>query len=68
MKMKDDMIQGKCQLVFISPEQLIGNPKFCTMCQSQCYTKKLVAFVIDEAHCVKKWLVTYHFRGQGAVP
>ena len=28
MKMKDDVIQGKCQLVFISPEQLIGNPKF----------------------------------------
>ena len=24
------------------------------------YTKKLVAFVIDEAHCVKKRLVTVH--------
>ena len=34
VKMKDDVIQGKCQLVYISPEQLIGNLKFHTMCQS----------------------------------
>ena len=52
------MLQGECQLVYISPEQLIGNSKFRTLCQSECYTKKLVALVIDEAHCVKKWYVT----------
>ena len=51
----DNVIEGKYQLVYISPEQLIGNPKYRTMCQSEIYVEKLVAFVVDEAHCVKKW-------------
>ena len=43
--------------MYISPEQLIGNPRYRTMCQSEVYAKKLVGLVIDEAHCVKKWYV-----------
>ena len=47
----------KYQLVYINPEQLIGNPRYRTMCQSEVYAENLVGLVIDEAHCVKKWYV-----------
>ena len=39
-------MQVECQLVYISPEQLIGKPKFRRLCQSECYAKILVAFVM----------------------
>ena len=54
-QMKAEVIEGRYQLVFISPEQLIGNVRFRSMCQNEVYTEKLTALVIDEAHCVKKW-------------
>ena len=54
--MKSGVVEGRYQLVFISPEQLIGRAKFRCMCQNEVYTERLVALVIDEAHCVKKWV------------
>ena len=57
VEMREKVIEGKYQLVYISPEQLIGNPKYRSMCQSEVYVENLVALVIDEAHCVKKWYV-----------
>ena len=54
-KMKTGVVEGRYPLVFISPEQLIGRERFRSMCQNECYLEKLVALVIDEAHCVKKW-------------
>ena len=54
-QMKTGVIEGRYQLVFISPEQLICKERFRSMCKSDCYTEKLVALVVDEAHCVKKW-------------
>ena len=58
VQMREDVILGKYQLVYISPEQLIGNPRYRTMCRSEIYIEKLVALVIDEAHCVKKMVST----------
>ena len=55
VRMKSGVLEGKYQLVFISPELLIGKEKFRCMCQNEIYTERLVALVIDEAHCVKKW-------------
>ena len=49
------VISGAVQLVYISPESLICNPMFCNMLLSPVYKEKLVALVIDEAHCVKTW-------------
>lgn len=43
------------QLVFISPESIIGNPTFLKMLLSSRYQRKLTTFVVDEAHCVKSW-------------
>ena len=52
---KSGVLEGRYQLVFISPEQLIAKEKFRCMCQNEIYTERLVSLVIDEAHCVKKW-------------
>ena len=49
------VLMGQCQLVFITPEVLIDNSRFCNMLLSTTYKEKLVALVIDEAHCVKTW-------------
>ena len=49
------VVEGKVQLVFISPENLLHNPRFRTMLTSPVYKEHLCAFVVDEAHCVKSW-------------
>lgn len=48
--MKAGVLEGKCQHVFVSPEQLIENKRF--LCQSENCQDKLIALVIDEAHYV----------------
>ena len=47
------VLNGTIQLVFISPENLLNNRKFCTMFEKDIYQERMVALVIDEAHCVK---------------
>lgn len=49
------VLQGKVQLVYISPESLLNNCSFRNMLLSPTYKTKLRALVIDEAHCVKTW-------------
>ena len=39
----------------MSPESLQTNATWRDMLQSDVYQTNLVAFVVDEAHCVKKW-------------
>ena len=56
-QIKADVVEGRYQLVFISPEQLISRERFRSMCTNECYAERLVVLVVDEAHCVKKWLV-----------
>ena len=51
------VISGEAQLVYISPEAIINNPKYRQMLSSPVYKEKLVAVAIDEAHLVKEWLV-----------
>ena len=47
--------EGAYQLVLFSPEGLISNRRWRHMLREQPYASRLVALVIDEAHCVKKW-------------
>ena len=49
------VLNGKIQLVYISPENLLKNPCFRNMLTSDCYKENLRALVVDEAHCVKLW-------------
>ena len=51
------VISGEAQLVFISPEAIINNPKYRQMLSTSVYKEKLVAVAVDEAHLVKEWLV-----------
>ena len=51
----DEVYEGKYQLVFISPEALLADETWREMLHSPIYQERLVAFVVYEAHCVKKW-------------
>ena len=52
---EDAILEGKYTVVYFSPEQLLRRSKWREMLQSEVYQKNLVAFVVDEAHCVKQW-------------
>ena len=49
------VVNGHIQLVLITPESIISNPRYRSMLLSKTYQHKLVALVVDEAHCVKTW-------------
>ena len=53
--MKDGVIKGEYQLVYIIPELLMVNLKWREMLRSTVYQSKLRGFIVDEAHCVTKW-------------
>ena len=52
---KRRVLKGEVQLVFITPENIIENRTYRDMLLLPVYQEKLVALVIDEAHCVKTW-------------
>ena len=52
---KDKVLKGEVQLVFITPESIICNSVYRKMLMSVAYKEKLVAVVVDEAHCVRTW-------------
>ena len=54
-EMKSGVIDGKFQLVYLSPEQLVQDLELCEMFRSPLYQQSLVAFVVDEAHCIDTW-------------
>ena len=47
-----EVSQGNFQLVFFTPEMLIGSKRWRNMLTGNVYSERLKAFVIDEAHCV----------------
>ena len=49
------VLEGKIQLVYISPEAILKNWHYRHMLLSEAYKEKLVALAIDEAHCIKTW-------------
>jgi len=57
---KDKVLKGTYKLVFTSPESILTNTLWRDMLQNTVYQENLVALVVDEAHCVKKWYVHDH--------
>ena len=51
------VLYGEYQLVFISPEALFLTIEWRRMLSKDRYRRNLVGFIVDEAHCVQKWLV-----------
>ena len=47
--------KAEYQLVFISPEALFATLEWRRTLCSDLYRTNLVGFIVDEAHCVKKW-------------
>ncbi|XP_019858455.1 PREDICTED: uncharacterized protein LOC100633019 [Amphimedon queenslandica] len=52
---KQGIVSGRYQVVFTTPELLLQNKDWIHVFQSASLTERLIAIVIDEAHCVKKW-------------
>ena len=51
------IIKGEVQLIYISPENILCNNKYHQMLSSAVYKNNLIGIAVDEAHCVKTWLV-----------
>lgn len=49
--------QGGFSLVFMSPEALVSGCTWRETLRSPVYQRNLAAVVVDEAHCIEKWLV-----------
>ena len=56
-EMVGNVCMGGYQLVYLSPEALLTDERWRDMLLSPVYAGNLVALVVDEAHCVKKWSV-----------
>ena len=54
-QLQASVMNGEFQLLFIGPELLLLNPLWRAMVRVPAYIEKLVAFAIDEAHCITQW-------------
>lgn len=54
-RVKEDIQGGKFRIVLISPEALFSGLEWKQVLCNVFYRSNLVAFVVDEAHCIKKW-------------
>ena len=50
-----DILDGRCQLVFGSPETWLLEDKWRDMLSSQVYRENLLGIVVDEVHVAYKW-------------
>ena len=48
---------GTLHLVLFSPESLLSGHRWRELLEVEPYKSNIVAFVVDKAHCVKKWWV-----------
>ena len=56
-EMVGSVCMGAYQLVYLSPEVLLTDERWRDMLLCPVYARNLVALVVDEAHCVKRWSV-----------
>ena len=52
---KQQIVSGEYQIILTTPELLLTNKNWRDVFQSPSLQERLVAVVVDEAHCVKKW-------------
>ena len=51
----DSVLEGKYQLVLISPEKIVNNTAYRNMLLSKPYQNNIIGLAVDEAHCVQTW-------------
>ena len=56
MSVKEAVLMGEYQLVLFTPEMFLEQKRWRKMLLGDVYSSRLQAFVVDEAHTVKKWL------------
>ena len=49
------LYEGGYQILFFSPEAVVCDDTWREMIQTKVYKDNIIAFIIDEAHLVKKW-------------
>lgn len=59
-QMKADVLAGKFQILFFTPEALLMNKRWRQLIKSEQYQERIKGLVVDEAHTVIKWSVTVH--------
>ena len=52
-----DVEEGKFSVVYTTPEALIKNERWRKTLSSSCYSSKLCAIAVDEAHVIRQWYV-----------
>ncbi|KAH9051362.1 P-loop containing nucleoside triphosphate hydrolase protein [Lactarius deliciosus] len=50
-----DFTQGMFQVVITSPEMCLKHPEFRKSLEDASISKRIAAFIIDEAHCITHW-------------
>ena len=53
--LRKEVQEGEYQLVYITLELLITSSVWRKMLVGEVYSERLRAFIVDEAHTVKKW-------------
>jgi ATP-dependent DNA helicase RecQ len=54
---ENEIMHGKFNIIYISPELLLRKHVWREMLRSDLFQQRMVGFIVDEAHCVKKWYV-----------
>ena len=54
-KVIEAVLNGKVQLVYLSPENLLENRRYRNMLRCTVYQEKMIGLVVDEAHYIKFW-------------
>ena len=54
-EVKEAVTEGKYQVVYFTPEMLLGSRKWREILLGDIYRSRLRALIIDEALTVKKW-------------
>lgn len=57
-RVKEGVVKGDYQLVYFTPEMILGSRIWREMLVGEVYAHRLRTFVVDEAHTVKKWYTT----------
>ena len=50
-----DVTKADCDILFLHPEACISSKHGLELLQSESYSKRVGAIVIDEAHCILEW-------------